>query len=101
MEQALDTTLTVNGQAVTRRIAARMNLVDFLREELGLTGLMAIIVIYTLIVERGLRAALGCRDIFGKLLATGTPDEILHARRIAAWTVKGPDLAGLAARLWR
>ena len=38
MEHALDTTLTVNGQAVTRRIPARMNLVDFLREELGLTG---------------------------------------------------------------
>jgi ABC-2 type transport system ATP-binding protein len=36
---------------------------------------------------------------YGKLLATGTPDEILHARRIAAWTVKGPDLARLAARL--
>jgi carbon-monoxide dehydrogenase small subunit len=38
MEQALDTTLTVNGQSVTRRIPARMNLVDFLRDELGLTG---------------------------------------------------------------
>jgi carbon-monoxide dehydrogenase small subunit len=38
MEHALDTTLTVNGQSMTRRIAARMNLVDFLREELGLTG---------------------------------------------------------------
>ena len=38
MEQALDSTLTVNGQAVTRRIPARMNLVDFLRDELGLTG---------------------------------------------------------------
>ena len=36
---------------------------------------------------------------YGKLLATGTPDEILHARRIAAWTVKGPDLAHLALRL--
>ena len=36
---------------------------------------------------------------YGKLLATGTPDEILHARRIAAWTVKGPDLAALAERL--
>jgi cell division protein FtsW (lipid II flippase) len=40
-------------------------------EELGLTGLIAIILIYTLIVERGLRTALGCRDVFGKLLATG------------------------------
>jgi cell division protein FtsW (lipid II flippase) len=40
-------------------------------EELGLTGLIAIILIYTLIVERGLRTALGCRDIFGKLIAAG------------------------------
>jgi carbon-monoxide dehydrogenase small subunit len=38
MELALDATLTVNGQTVTRRIPARVNLVDFLREELGLTG---------------------------------------------------------------
>ena len=38
MDEALDTTLTVNGQTVTRRIPARMHLVDFLREELGLTG---------------------------------------------------------------
>jgi cell division protein FtsW (lipid II flippase) len=42
-----------------------------LGEELGLTGLMAIIVIYALIVERGLRTALICRDPFGKLLAVG------------------------------
>ena len=42
-----------------------------LGEELGLTGLMAIIVIYGLIVERGLRTALVCRDPFGKLLAVG------------------------------
>jgi cell division protein FtsW (lipid II flippase) len=40
-------------------------------EELGLTGLMAVIVLYGLIVERGLRAALVCRDAFGKLVATG------------------------------
>jgi aerobic-type carbon monoxide dehydrogenase small subunit (CoxS/CutS family) len=38
MEPALETTLTVNGQRVTRRIAPRQHLVDFLREELGLTG---------------------------------------------------------------
>jgi cell division protein FtsW (lipid II flippase) len=42
-----------------------------LGEELGLTGLMAIIVIYGIIVERGLRTALVCRDPFGKLLAVG------------------------------
>jgi carbon-monoxide dehydrogenase small subunit len=38
MDEALDITLTVNGTQVARRIPARMNLVDFLRDELGLTG---------------------------------------------------------------
>jgi carbon-monoxide dehydrogenase small subunit len=38
MDEALDTTLTVNGTQVTRRIPARTSLVDFLRDELGLTG---------------------------------------------------------------
>ena len=38
MEQTLEITLTVNGTAVTRRIPARQHLIDFLREELGLTG---------------------------------------------------------------
>jgi carbon-monoxide dehydrogenase small subunit len=38
MDEALDTTIVVNGREVTRRIPARMHLVDFLREELGLTG---------------------------------------------------------------
>ena len=38
MDQTLDTTLNVNGTRVTRRIPARMNLVDFLRDELDLTG---------------------------------------------------------------
>ncbi|MPZ60695.1 MAG: FtsW/RodA/SpoVE family cell cycle protein [Propionibacteriales bacterium] len=42
-----------------------------LGEELGLTGLMAIILLYAFIVERGLRTALICRDAFGKLLAVG------------------------------
>jgi cell division protein FtsW (lipid II flippase) len=40
-------------------------------EELGLTGVMALILLYGLIVERGLRTALVCRDGFGKLVATG------------------------------
>ncbi|MGH8776957.1 MAG: FtsW/RodA/SpoVE family cell cycle protein [Jiangellaceae bacterium] len=40
-------------------------------EELGLAGLMAIILIYALLASRGLRAALVLRDPFGKLLATG------------------------------
>ena len=38
MEHALEITLTVNGTPVTRRVQPRQHLVDFLREELGLTG---------------------------------------------------------------
>jgi len=38
MEHALDIALTVNGTQVSRRVAARQHLVDFLRDELGLTG---------------------------------------------------------------
>lgn len=40
-------------------------------EELGLAGLMAVLTIYLLIVMRGLRAALGTKDDFGKLLGAG------------------------------
>ena len=38
METHVDVSMRVNASAVTRRVEARMNLVDFLREELGLTG---------------------------------------------------------------
>ncbi len=40
-------------------------------EELGLTGLMAILLIFGLLVQRGLRAAIAVRDPFAKLLAGG------------------------------
>ena len=40
-------------------------------EELGLTGLLAVLVLYVLLVERGLRTALISRDNYGKLLAVG------------------------------
>jgi cell division protein FtsW (lipid II flippase) len=46
-------------------------IVATLGEELGLAGLMAVILIYAIIVERGLRTGLIVRDNFGKLLATG------------------------------
>ena len=38
MDHALDITLTVNGTQVSRRVEPRQHLVDFLREDLGLTG---------------------------------------------------------------
>lgn len=40
-------------------------------EELGLTGMFAILLLYLILIQRGLRAAVGVRDGFGKLLATG------------------------------
>lgn len=40
-------------------------------EEIGLTGVMAILLLYVLIVQRGIRTALAARDPFGKLLAVG------------------------------
>jgi carbon-monoxide dehydrogenase small subunit len=38
MSPTVDVTITVNGEPVTRRVEARQHLVDFLREELQLTG---------------------------------------------------------------
>ncbi|TLQ44827.1 FtsW/RodA/SpoVE family cell cycle protein [Streptomyces marianii] len=40
-------------------------------EELGLTGVMAFLLLYGLIIERGIRTALAARDPFGKLFAVG------------------------------
>ena len=46
-------------------------IVASLGEELGLTGLLAILVLYLVLAQRGLRTAIGVRDGFGKLFAGG------------------------------
>lgn len=38
MSSEIDITVTVNGERVRRRVEARMHLVDFLRQDLGLMG---------------------------------------------------------------
>ena len=46
-------------------------IIPALGEELGLTGLVAILLLYLVLVQRGLRTAIGVRDGFGKLLVGG------------------------------
>ena len=42
-----------------------------LGEELGLTGTLVLLVLYLVLIQRGLRTAVSLRDGFGKLLAVG------------------------------
>lgn len=46
-------------------------IVAALGEELGVTGLIAMLLLYAVLVERGLRTAVSVRDPFGQLVAAG------------------------------
>jgi cell division protein FtsW (lipid II flippase) len=46
-------------------------IISSIGEELGLTAVIAVVLMYGILVERALRTALVCRDGFGKLVATG------------------------------
>lgn len=63
------------GQGYSRLIGGIAPKSDYILatvgEELGLAGLMAVLLLYALLIERGVRTALAARDPFGKLLAIG------------------------------
>ncbi len=58
-------------------------------EELGLAGVMAILMLYALLAQRGLRVSLTARDPFGKLLAVGLAGALLLQVFVVAGGVTG------------
>jgi cell division protein FtsW (lipid II flippase) len=60
-----------NGQPDTVPAASTDFIIAAFGEELGLVGLASLLMLYTILIVRGLRSAIAIRDSFGKLLAGG------------------------------
>jgi cell division protein FtsW (lipid II flippase) len=60
-----------NGQPGTVPAASTDFIIAAVGEELGLVGFAGVLMLYTILILRGLRTAIAVRDSFGKLLAAG------------------------------
>ena len=67
-----------NGQPDTVPAASTDFIIAAFGEELGLVGLASILMLYTIVIVRGLRTAIATRDSFGKLLAAGLASTLAH-----------------------
>jgi ABC-2 type transport system ATP-binding protein len=74
---------------------------DFWEEIHGLAARGISVLVSTHYMDEAERCHRLAYILYGRLLATGTPDELLHLFRLATWEVSGPPerLAALAPRL--